>query len=46
VMRACGMRHVDDRMIHAPSRARDELCAWYEITAVEWAARTAVRTDL
>lgn len=39
VMKACGMRHIDDRMIHAPSRERDELCAWYEITAAECAAR-------
>jgi RimJ/RimL family protein N-acetyltransferase len=39
VMKACGMRHIDDRMIYAPSRERDELCAWYEITAAEFAAR-------
>jgi ribosomal-protein-alanine N-acetyltransferase len=39
VMKACGMRHIDDRMIFAPSRQRDELCAWYEITADEFAAR-------
>ena len=38
VMKARGMRHVDDRMIYAPSRERDELCAWYEITAAEFAA--------
>lgn len=38
VLKACGMRRVDDRMIYAPARARDELCAWYEITAAEFAA--------
>jgi [ribosomal protein S5]-alanine N-acetyltransferase len=42
VMKACGMRHVDDRLVHAPARGRDELCAWYEITAAEWAARVRV----
>ncbi len=38
VLKGCGMRFVDERMIHAPARGRDELCAWYEITAAEDAA--------
>lgn len=38
VLKACGMRRVNDRMIYAPARALDELCAWYEITAAEFAA--------
>lgn len=39
VLKACAMRHVDDRMVHAPARGRDELCAWYEVSADEFAAR-------
>lgn len=39
VLKACGMRFVDERMVHAPVRDRDELCAWYEVTAAEFAAR-------
>ncbi len=46
VMKACGMRHIDDRMIYAPSRERDELCAWYEITAAEFAARRKTESRL
>lgn len=38
VLKGCGMRFVDERMVHAPVRERDELCAWYEVTAEEWAA--------
>lgn len=42
VMRACGMHFLDERLVHAPVRGRDELCAWYEVTAAEFAAhRTA-----
>lgn len=39
VLKGCGMRFVDERMVHAPVRDRDELCAWYEVTAEEFAAR-------
>ena len=38
VLKGCGMRFVDERLVHAPIRERDELCAWYEITAAEAAA--------
>ncbi|MBX7200756.1 MAG: GNAT family N-acetyltransferase [Rhodospirillaceae bacterium] len=30
VMKACGMAHVDDRMVFAPSRNADEMCGVYE----------------
>lgn len=39
VLKGCGMRFVDERMVHAPVRDRDELCAWYEVTAEAFAAR-------
>ena len=31
VMRACGMAEAGQRMVHAPSRGRDEPCLFYEI---------------
>lgn len=31
VFRACGMRHVEDRMIFAPARSREEFCHVYEV---------------
>lgn len=31
VMRACGMIEAGKRMVHAPSRNRDELCLFYEM---------------
>lgn len=35
VMRACGMKPAGEAMVHAPARARDEPCRFYEIRRVE-----------